>query len=134
MTIQPHRRIHPRPQDLLARYISAFETYDMDKLVELFTAEAVWEMPPFDGWYQGPRDIVHALQDALPRREGRRHALPDHHRQWPAGRGALLLNADTGRHEDFQLHVLDIRRAGVAHVVAFMEPALFAKFGLPDAL
>ena len=45
-----------------------------------------------------------------------------------------LLNADTGRHEAFQLHVLDIRRAGVAHVVAFMEPALFAKFGLPDAL
>ena len=48
----------PEAQDLLARYIAAFESYDMDKLVELFTADAVWEMPPFDGWYQGPENIV----------------------------------------------------------------------------
>ena len=48
----------PEAQDLLTRYIAAFEAYDIDKLVELFTAEAVWEMPPFDGWYQGPENIV----------------------------------------------------------------------------
>src|SRR4029077_7935223 len=33
-------------QDRLRRYIAAFEAYDIDRLVELFTAEAVWEMPP----------------------------------------------------------------------------------------
>jgi RNA polymerase sigma-70 factor (ECF subfamily) len=48
----------PEVQDRLARYIAAFEAYDIDKLVEMFTAEAVWEMPPFDGWYQGPKAIV----------------------------------------------------------------------------
>ena len=62
--VQPSRDDQPAPPDspeaadLLAKYISAFETYDLDKLVKLFTAEAVWEMPPFDGWYQGPRAIV----------------------------------------------------------------------------
>ena len=25
--------------------------------MELFTDEAIWEMPPFDGWYQGPEAI-----------------------------------------------------------------------------
>ncbi|MBL7660692.1 RNA polymerase subunit sigma-70, partial [Escherichia coli] len=29
----------PEAQDLLARYIAAFEAYDIDRLVELFTAE-----------------------------------------------------------------------------------------------
>src|SRR5262249_8806290 len=45
-------------QDRLDRYIAAFEAYDIDRLVELFTAEAIWEMPPYVGWYQGPRDII----------------------------------------------------------------------------
>src|ERR1700754_3149035 len=48
----------PETKDLLDRYIAAFETYNIDQLVELFTADAVWEMPPFDGWYQGPENIV----------------------------------------------------------------------------
>ncbi len=30
----------------------------MDALVTMFTEEAIWEMPPFDGWYQGPEAIV----------------------------------------------------------------------------
>ena len=65
----------PEAQDLLTRYIAAFESYDMDRLVELFTADAVWEMPPFDGWYQGPENIVSAVEDALPGRIARRYAV-----------------------------------------------------------
>ena len=32
----------PKAQDLLARYIAAFEAYDIDTLVKLFTDEAIW--------------------------------------------------------------------------------------------
>src|SRR6201995_393240 len=39
-------------QDRLTRYIAAFEAYDIERLAELFTREAIWEMPPFVGWYQ----------------------------------------------------------------------------------
>lgn len=53
-------------QDLLARYIAAFETYDIDRLVELFTAEAIWEMPPYVGWYQGARDIITLIHQQCP--------------------------------------------------------------------
>ena len=38
-------------QDRLTRYVTAFEAYDIDRLAELFTSEAIWEMPPFVGWY-----------------------------------------------------------------------------------
>ena len=60
----------PEAKDLLDRYIAAFEAYDIDKLVELFTSEAIWEMPPYDGWYQGPRSNRHAgrVSNAPPKR------------------------------------------------------------------
>ena len=45
-------------QDQLARYIAAFEAYDIERLVDLFTSEAIWEMPPFLGWYRGSQAIV----------------------------------------------------------------------------
>src|SRR5689334_20164513 len=48
----------PEAKAQLTKYIAAFENYDMDKLVALFTEDAVFEMPPFGGWYQGPADIV----------------------------------------------------------------------------
>ena len=56
----------PEAKDLLDRYIAAFEAYDIDTLVELFTDEAISEMPPYDGWYQGP-----AAMGALRRRSAR---------------------------------------------------------------
>jgi RNA polymerase sigma-70 factor, ECF subfamily len=34
----------------------------------------------------------------------------------------------------FQLHVLDMGADGVSHVVAFLDTALFTKFGLPAHL
>lgn len=39
---------------LLRDYVHSFESYDVEAIVELFTREAIWEMPPFEGWYQGP--------------------------------------------------------------------------------
>jgi RNA polymerase sigma-70 factor (ECF subfamily) len=48
--------------------------------------------------------------------------------------GAALYMRSGDRHVAFQLHVIDFTRAGVAHVVAFRDAGLFARFGLPGAL
>lgn len=121
----------PEAQDLLSRYITAFETYDMDRLVELFTAEAVWEMPPFDGWYQGPEDIVLLSKTHCPA-EGAGDMLltPTTANGQPAA-AMYMRNPQTGRHEPFQLHVLAATPDGITHVVAFHMTS-FAAFGLPD--
>jgi RNA polymerase sigma-70 factor, ECF subfamily len=47
--------------------------------------------------------------------------------------GAMYMR-DGERHLPFQLQVLDMRADGVSHVVAFLDTALFAKFGLPRHL
>jgi RNA polymerase sigma-70 factor (ECF subfamily) len=124
----------PEQQDLLGRYIDAFESYDMDKLVELFTADAVFEMPPFDSWYQGPADIVQLSKTHCPAEgAGDMRFLRTTANGQPAA-ALYMLNRETGAHEEFQLHVLEIRSDGVAHVVAFHADGLFAQFGLPAAL
>jgi RNA polymerase sigma-70 factor, ECF subfamily len=43
---------------LLARYVDAFERYDMDALTALLKEDAVWNMPPYELWLQSHLDIV----------------------------------------------------------------------------
>jgi RNA polymerase sigma-70 factor, ECF subfamily len=119
-------------QDLLARYIAAFEAYDIDQLVELFTAEAVWEMPPYVGWYQGPQAIGTLIHRQCPAEApGDMRLIPLVANGQPAA--AMYMRAGAV-HVPFQLHVLDMGSDGVSHVVAFLDGSLFAKFGLPSSL
>ena len=56
----------PEQQQLLERYVDAFWRKDVDTIVSLLTAEAVWEMPPFTSWFRGADE--HRLAD--------RHRVP----------------------------------------------------------
>ncbi|BCZ21400.1 ECF RNA polymerase sigma factor SigG [Mycobacterium senriense] len=119
-------------QDLLARYIAAFETYDIDRLVDLFTAEAIWEMPPYTGWYQGAGAIVTLIHQQCPAEgSGDMRMLP----LIANGQLAAAMYMRAGEaHVPFQLHVLDVQGGKVSHVVAFLDNSLFTKFGLPGSL
>jgi RNA polymerase sigma-70 factor, ECF subfamily len=44
--------------ELLARYVRAFEEYDMDALTALIQEDATQSMPPFDLWLSGRQDIL----------------------------------------------------------------------------
>jgi RNA polymerase sigma-70 factor (ECF subfamily) len=124
----------PETRDLLDRYIAAFEAYDIDALVKMFTEEAIWEMPPFDGWYQGPDAIVTLTREKCPAQgPGDMRFIRTTANGQPAA-ALYMLNRETGKHEAFQLHVLDVRPDAISHVVAFLDTALFEKFGLPAHL
>ncbi len=124
----------PEAQEQLGHYIAAFEAYDIDKLVTLFTQEAIWEMPPFDTWYRGPEAIGLLSKHKCPAEyPGDMQFIATSANGQPAA-AMYLRNPQTGVHEAFQLHVLDVTPDGISHVVAFMEPRLFATFGLPARL
>jgi RNA polymerase sigma-70 factor (ECF subfamily) len=119
-------------QDRLTRYIAAFEAYDIDRLAELFTSEAIWEMPPYVGWYQGPQAIAALIHQQCPAESpGDMRLIPLTANGQPAA--AMYMRAGE-QHLPFQLHVLDMRADGVSRVVAFLDTTLFAKFGLPERL
>jgi RNA polymerase sigma-70 factor, ECF subfamily len=123
----------PEQRELLQRYVAAFEKYDVAALVDLFSADAVWEMPPFTGWYRSPGDIGQLVASQCPAQAaGDLRLIPTEANGQPAF-GMYLRDAD-GEYHAFQLHVVHITAAGIDHVAAFFDTSLFATFGLPATL
>jgi RNA polymerase sigma-70 factor, ECF subfamily len=122
----------PEQRELLDRYVAAFESYDVNALVTLFSADAVWEMPPYTGWYQTPADIGLLVANQCPaKRAGDLRMLPT------AANGqaayGMYLRGER-EYEAFQLHVVTLSDAAISHVTAFFDLSLFPTFGLPDTL
>ena len=123
----------PAQRRLLDRYVAAFEEYDIGTLVELFSSDVIWDMPPYAGWYRGPQAIIRLIASRCPvKRAGDLRLLPTRANGQPAC--AMYLRNDAGLYDAFQLHVLSMRGAAVYHVAAFLDVSLFAAFGLPVSL
>jgi RNA polymerase sigma-70 factor (ECF subfamily) len=114
-------------QELLARYVEAFERFDVDALVTLLHDDATLAMPPHDLWLRGRADIRRWLLD--------NEAECAHERLVPvAANGspavAMYRPGPWGTPEPFAIHVLDVSGGGIAGIHAFLDPSLFPVFGL----
>ena len=58
------RSVDKADAELLARYVEAFERYDMDALTSLIQEDAIQSMPPFDLWLQGRDGHPHLVVGA----------------------------------------------------------------------
>jgi RNA polymerase sigma-70 factor (ECF subfamily) len=122
-----------RPRDLLERYVAAFESYDVAAISRLLTDDAVWEMPPFTGWYRGARKIASLITTHCPASgAGDMRMVPTSANGQPVL--ALYMRDDDGVHRAFQLQQLTIDGGRVSHVVCYFDTSLFARFALPDEL
>ncbi|MFZ2172523.1 MAG: sigma-70 family RNA polymerase sigma factor [Rhodococcus sp. (in: high G+C Gram-positive bacteria)] len=120
-------------RERLDRYVAAFENYDVDAIVALFTEDAVWEMPPFDGWYLGGEAIGRLVSTQCPANgPGDMRLLPTTANGQPAF--GLYMRGEDGVHRPFQFHVLEVTNRGVSHVVSFFDVELFDTCGLPENL
>ncbi|WP_020496771.1 sigma-70 family RNA polymerase sigma factor [Sciscionella marina] len=118
-------------RELLDRYVAAFERKDIPELVELFSADIVWEMPPYPEWYLGPEAVGTHLRLRCPGGPGLIRMVPI------AANGrtgfAQYIHLD-GAFRAFNLQVLTLGPNGIAHVANFRSPELFAHFELPETL
>jgi RNA polymerase sigma-70 factor (ECF subfamily) len=123
----------PESRRLLDRYVAAFESYDVDAIVSMFTEDAIWEMPPFTGWYQGARTIGNLISSQCPASgpADMRMRRADANGQ-PAF--ALYMRDQDGIHRAFQIQVLTVTDGKVSHVGCFFDTRLFDAFGLPEVL
>ena len=122
----------PALRSVLDRYVEALVNKDITTIVTLFTADAVWEMPPFTGWYYGPDDIGRLIATQCPAGPQELRLVPTRANGQPAF-GVYLLGPD-GDFHPFQLHVLTVGAAGISHVASFFDLTLFATFGLPETV
>ena len=121
----------PRQRELLDRYARAIEAKDVAAIVEVFTADVVWEMPPFSAWFRGPDAIARLIATHCPAEAGELRLLPTEANGQPAY--AVYRLTEEGW-TPFQLHVLALTDGRVSHVAAFFDLSLFATFGLPARL
>jgi RNA polymerase sigma-70 factor (ECF subfamily) len=114
-------------REVVERYMDALESGDVDRIVGLLAEEAVWSMPPLPEWYRGERDIRGFLH-AGPLNQRWRH-IPTH-ANGQAAVGCYQLH--DGVYIAAVIDVLTLDGPRVAAVTAFIDPSLFARFGLPD--
>jgi RNA polymerase sigma-70 factor (ECF subfamily) len=119
----------PRDRDLVGRYAAAFADADVAGLMQLLTADAVFEMPPQPMWLAGRAAVGAFLGRRVLGEPGRFRLVPAPANGQPGL--ATYLRGPGGAFEAEALQVLTIRGGRVARITAFRDPGLFAGFGLP---
>jgi RNA polymerase sigma-70 factor (ECF subfamily) len=117
---------------LLARYVNAFEQYDMDALTSLLHEDASWSMPPYELWLQTHVDIRSWCLGPGIGCEGSRliatmaNGSPAFGQYKPAAGGGW---------EPWSLQVVEIAGDRISGITFFLDTArFFPLFGLPPMI
>jgi len=126
------RPLDKEQEALLARYVDAFERYDMDSLTSLLHTDATWSMPPYELWLQTHADVVKwCLGPGIGCRGSRlvptmANGSPAFGQYKPAPGGGL---------DPWSLQVLEITGERISGITFFLDTArMFPLFDLPPHL
>jgi RNA polymerase sigma-70 factor, ECF subfamily len=119
--------------DLLARYVEAFQAYDVEALTSLIQEDATQSMPPFDMWLSGRDDILAwwfgpgiACRGSRVIPVGSANGSPAFGQYKPSPNGG---------YEPWALQVLELEDGRIAEFTFFLDTeTLFPLFGLPPRL
>ena len=120
----------PGQRALLDRFAAAFENADVSGLAELLREDVALEMPPLLTWFSGRSDVTRFLAanpvfaapgqlKLVPVRANGRPAFAAYHRQ------------PDGTYRAHAVTVPTVTATGIARIITFRDPGLFALFGLP---
>jgi RNA polymerase sigma-70 factor (ECF subfamily) len=120
-------------EELLSRYVQAFEDYDMDALTSLIREDATQSMPPYDLWLRG-RDDIFAwwLGPGIACRGSR--VIPTVSANGSPAFGQYK-PSPSGGYEPWALQVLEVEDGRIVELTFFLDTeTLFPLFGLPPRL
>jgi RNA polymerase sigma-70 factor (ECF subfamily) len=127
---EPLEPLDEEQQELLKRYVDAFERYDMDAITALLHEDAKQSMPPYEMWLLGRADILRWWTGPGIGCRGSKliptvaNGLPAFGQYRPSGPG--------GSFEPWSLQVLEISGGKIVGFTAFLDTErLFPLFGLP---
>jgi RNA polymerase sigma-70 factor (ECF subfamily) len=126
----------PRPsaaqEELLGRYLRAWEGHDLDGFVALLKEDAAAIMPPWLQWYAG-RHAIRSFFEAAWKTCGGLRLVPTAANGQPAF-AIYERSAADGRWGAHSIQVLTLERDAISTMTVFVEPRLFEAFGLPPVL
>lgn len=124
-------QVDAEQRELLARYVDAFERYDIPSLVALLHDDATFCMPPFAQWLRGPVEVAKWLAG-----QGigcRRSVLVPTAANGCAAFGSYRRTVP-GRYDAFALQILEVSDGRITTWYNFLGPEGFAACGLPLTL
>jgi len=125
------RSVDPADAELLARYVEAFERYDMEALTSLIHEDATQSMPPFDLWLTGREDIFTWWFGPGIGCSGSR-VIPTVAANGAPAFGQYKPNEAGTGFVPWALQVLELRDGKIAELTFFLDTkAVFPLFGLP---
>jgi RNA polymerase sigma-70 factor (ECF subfamily) len=121
-------------RDLLARYVEAFQAYDMEKLTALIHQDATQSMPPYDMWLRGRDDIFDWWMGPGIGCKGSR-VIPTMSANGSPAFGQYKPSETGSGYDPWALQVLELEDGGIAELTFFLgTETLFPLFGLPPRL
>ena len=125
------RELTAEQKDLLAKYVDAFERYDVKALTMLLHEEVTMSMPPYELWLQGHEAIARWFLGHGIGCKGSRVV--------PVGTASGGMPAFAQYRQDgdqpWALIVLDLDRKSIRSMTAFLDvETLFPRFGMPPRL
>lgn len=131
---EPHpEQLDDADAELLARYVDAFERYDIERLVSLLHEDAVQSMPPYALWLEGASNIGAWMVEPGPSGCRGSCLLPTSANGCPAY--GQYRPDPAGGWAPWALQVLEIsggKITGMNFFLDFLDPErLFPAFGLP---
>ena len=120
--------------ELLARYVDAFERYDMEALTSLIHEDATQSMPPYDLWLRGREDIfAWWLGPGIGCRGSR--VIPTKAANGAPAFGQYKPSETGDGYEPWALQVLEIEDGRIVELTFFLDTdKVFPLFGLPPRL
>jgi len=120
--------------ELLARYVKAFEQYDMDALTALIQEDATQSMPPFDLWLDGRDDILAWWVGPGAGCRGSR-VIPTTAANGSPAFGQYKPSESGSGYDPWALQVLEVADGRIVEFTFFLDTdRLFPLFGLPPRL
>jgi RNA polymerase sigma-70 factor (ECF subfamily) len=121
-------------RELLARYVEAFERYDMEALTALIHEDATQSMPPYDLWLNGRDDILSWWVGPGAACRGSR-VIPTVSANGSPAFGQYKPSETGEGYEPWALQVLEISGGRVVELTFFLgTETIFPLFGLPARL
>jgi RNA polymerase sigma-70 factor (ECF subfamily) len=121
----------PAQAELLARYVEAFERYDITSLVALLHDDAVMSMPPYNFWLRGAAEMGRWFLGQGCGCRGSRLVATAANGQ--AAFGSYRVDPEGGW-VPWALQVIDVADGQIVGHHNFLDTDLFAVFGLPPRL
>jgi RNA polymerase sigma-70 factor, ECF subfamily len=116
-------------QRLLDRFADAFEQADIGALAELLREDVALEMPPAPAWFAGRAAVLRFFAARALDAPGRFRLVPVRANSQPAF--AVYQRGHDGAYHADAVTVPTVTTTGIARIVTFRDPGLFALFGLP---